>query len=73
MKATWYYLNTGKRQHVVGDDELQAYPNQTAICGRQVLAFLPAVARWQNDAAGLAERDKCKQCVEILERQSSGV
>lgn len=68
--AAWFYLNTGKKKHFVRLTDLVAGPMQAAICGCQVLAALPAQARWQADPAVLAAREPCKQCVALLERQS---
>lgn len=68
--AGWYYLNTGKKQHLVRDVDMAGFPMQSAVCGCQILAALPAEARWHSDADGLAERDKCKQCVAVLEGKS---
>jgi len=66
----WYYLNAGKKKHVLRAADMAAMPMQSAICGCQVLAILPAVARWQADPNGLAQREQCKQCTAILERET---
>lgn len=63
----WYYLVTGRKRHVVRESELAAFPQQKAICGNTVLAFLPSRARWQNDAEGLSERDECASCRRVLQ------
>jgi hypothetical protein len=65
----WLYLNSGKRQHAVRPDDLTELM-QSAICGTQVLALLPAAARWLDDSDGLAAREKCKQCTVLLERDN---
>lgn len=67
----WFYLNGGQKRHLVCLAEF-AGPTvtlmQSAVCGKGVLALLPAPARWQTDPEGLAAREKCKQCQAILER-----
>lgn len=65
----WYYLNAGHRQHAVEAAELTNFPMQSALCGCQILGALPAVAKWHNDPKGLVAREKCKQCIKILERE----
>lgn len=67
IEYSWYYLNTGKKRHVVRILELSAFPQQAAICGTGVLAFLPSKARWQNDSEGLDARDECASCRKTLE------
>lgn len=67
----WYYLNAGKKQHAIRVTDMAAVPMQSAVCGCQVLAILPAVARWHADPEGLSQRDKCRQCVAILERETN--
>jgi hypothetical protein len=67
----WYYLNTGKKKHVLRVADMAITPMQSAICGCQILAALPAVARWHGDPEGLAQREQCKQCVAILERETN--
>lgn len=67
----WYYLPTGRKQHVVRESELTEFPCITAICGCQVLSVLPSRARWQNDADGLQSRDKCRACANILEKEQT--
>lgn len=64
----WYYLPGAPKQHVVRQIEFRNFPCQTAICGRQVLAALPAAVRWQNDAAGLEARMKCRSCLAQIDR-----
>lgn len=64
----WYYLNTGKKKHLIRLEDFTNDVMQSAICGCQVLAALPAVARWHADAEGLASREPCKQCITTLER-----
>lgn len=64
----WYYLNTGKKKHLIRLEDLAGDIMQSAICGCQILAALPAKARWQADPEGLAVREPCKQCTAILER-----
>ena len=63
----WYYLHTGKKRHVVREEELSTFPYQVAICGAGVLSVLPSRARWQNDAEGLEERDECASCRRTLD------
>jgi|EndMetStandDraft_7_1072992.scaffolds.fasta_scaffold65112_2 hypothetical protein len=65
----WYYLVTGKKKHVVQLTAFADFPMQSAACGCQVLAALPREARWQADPAVLAQREPCKQCIAILERE----
>jgi len=65
----WYYLLTGKKRHVVREAELVAFPQQNAICGTGVLAFLPTKARWLNDAEGLEAREDCASCVKTLQSE----
>jgi hypothetical protein len=67
----WYYLATGKKRHVVRDDDLIAFPEQTAICGSLVLSFLPDQARWRNDSEGLAVREDCASCLRILQADAA--
>lgn len=68
----WYYLVTGKKRHVVRVAELAAFPQQSAICGRGVLAFLPTKARWLNDTEGLdLHADECANCRRILDAERS--
>lgn len=67
----WRYLNSGKKQHAVRPADLVGKVMESAICGCQVLAGLPAQAKWQEDPEGLAEREECKQCTAILERESN--
>lgn len=69
----WYYLATGHKQHVVRASELARFPQQVAICGCQVLSFLPPRARWLNDQPGLDQREKCKTCVTTLEKEQPSV
>lgn len=64
----WYYLPGAPKQHVVRWAELQNFPCQTAICGRQVLTALPPAVRWQNDQEGLEARMKCRSCLAQLDR-----
>lgn len=64
----WYYLPGTLKQHVVRQIEFKNFPCQTAICGRQVLAALPAAVRWQRDAQGLESREKCRSCLAQLNR-----
>jgi hypothetical protein len=66
----WYYLNTGKKKHILRTADMSATPMQSAICGCQILAALPAIARWQADPEGLIQREQCKQCAAILERET---
>lgn len=67
----WYYLNSGKKKHAIRLVDLTKTPMQSAICGCQVLAALPAVAKWHSDPEVLAEREACKQCTTILERETN--
>jgi hypothetical protein len=67
----WYYLRTGKKKHIIRTIDMAATPMQSAVCGCQVLAVLPAAARWQADPEGLAEREQCRQCTAILERETN--
>lgn len=69
----WYYLSTGKKRHVVRESQLEAFPQQAAVCGAQVLAFLPSKARWQNDAEGLELRDECASCVRTLQIETDAI
>lgn len=64
----WYYIPGSPKQHVVRQAEFRNTPCQTAICGRQVLAGLPAAVRWQSDAQGLELRMKCRSCLAQLDR-----
>lgn len=64
----WSYLKGGKRQHAIRPDDISIDLMESAICGHQVLSLLPATAKWQSDPEGLAAREKCRQCVTILER-----
>lgn len=65
----WYYLPTGKKSHAVQGNQLAAYPDQNAICGTSVLAFLPVKARWQHDGEGLAARERCATCTRLIEAE----
>jgi hypothetical protein len=67
----WFYLNSGKKQHVVRLADMDLRPMQSAICGCQVLAVLPPQAKWHSDQEGLDARGKCKQCTAILERETN--
>jgi hypothetical protein len=69
--ATWYYLPTGIVKHLLTDASLAGTPMQMAICGCQIMAALPAAARWHNDPTVLAQRRPCKQCLIVLERDSN--
>ena len=64
---SWYYMATGKKRHVVRESELRAFPQQVAICGAGVLAFLPPRARWLNDEEGLESREECASCRRTLD------
>lgn len=72
MTYAWYYLLTGKKCHVVREEELVAFPQQSAICGARVMAFLPTAARWLNDAEGLEARDNCASCTRTLQHEVEG-
>lgn len=67
MTGSWFYLPTGQRNHTVLGEQLVGWPDQTAICGTSVLAFLPTRARWQNDPQGLVVRRPCATCLRLLE------
>lgn len=69
----WYYLTSGKKRHVVREAELAAFPQQSAICGTGVLAFLPSKARWHNDAEGLEARDECASCRKTLDKETESL
>ena len=69
----WFYLSTGKKRHVVRQSELVAFPQQNAICGTMVLAFLPPKARWQNDPEGLEAREECASCAKTLEVENEAM
>lgn len=64
--SDWHYLPTGQRSHTIRADQLAAYPDQTALCGTSILAFLPPQTRWQNDHEGLAAREHCATCLRLL-------
>lgn len=68
----WFYLRTGKKKHLIilADKNLPGEPMESAVCGCQVLAALPPRAKWHSDPEGLAEREPCKQCTAILERET---
>lgn len=68
--ATWHYLNTGKKKHLAKAADLARTPMEVAICGTQVMSALPSVAKWHDDEAGLAEREPCKQCITLLEKET---
>lgn len=70
---TWHYLPSGKRNHVVDDDQFRGHQFQKAICGVQVMAALPPMARWQSDPEGLDRREQCQICLGVLEREKSFV
>jgi hypothetical protein len=67
----WFYFNDGQKQHIVRLADLTATPMQSAVCGKGVLALLPASVRWQKQPEGPAAREKCKQCLAILEREAN--
>lgn len=73
IKYAWYYLPTGKKRHVVRQTELAAFPQQNAVCGTMVLAFLPSRARWQNDSEGLEAREECASCAKTLEVENEAM
>jgi hypothetical protein len=63
----WRFLPTGKAKHALRKEGLEGYPNESAVCGRMALAFLPVGARWQKDPEMLNKLPECLSCRRILD------